>query len=74
MYEIVDEKDLTRFAIITWEDLIFYDSNDVLDVQEFFRALGGHEVFKGIYDYEQCMYLDEADIVDIVGAQTHSQD
>lgn len=74
MYEIVDEKDLSRFAIITWEDLIFYDSNDILDVQEFFRALGGHDTFKGIYDYERCMYLDEVDIIDLVGCQIHSED
>ena len=37
MYEIVDEKDLKRFAVITFEDTIFWDSDDVLECQEIFK-------------------------------------
>ena len=74
MLEIVDEKDLKRFAIITYEDLIFWDSNDVLECQMIFKTWDGEKSFKGIYDYERCMYLDEADIIDLVGCQIHSED
>ena len=74
MLETVDEKNLTRFAIITYEDLIFWDSNDVLECQMIFKTWDGTKSFKGIYDYERCMYLDEADILDLVGCQIHSED
>ena len=74
MLEIVDEKDLKRFAIITYEDLIFWDSDDVLECQMIFKTWDGTKSFKGIYDYERCMYLDEADIIDLVGVQIHSED
>ena len=74
MYEIVDEKDLKRFAVITFEDTIFWDSDDVLECQEIFKTWDGAKSFKGIYDYERCMYLDEADIIDLVGCQIHSED
>ena len=69
MYEIVDEKDLKRFAIITYEDTIFWDSDDVLECQEIFKIWDGEKSFKGIYDYERYMYLDEVDIIDLVGVQ-----
>ena len=69
--EIVDEKDLKRFAIITWEDTIFWESANVLECYEI-MDVWGKEMFKGIYDYEQSMYLDEADILDITGCQLHS--
>ena len=74
MYEIVDEKDLKRFAVITFEDTIFWDSDNVLECQEIFKTWDGAKSFKGIYDYERCMYLDEADIIDLVGCQIHSED
>ena len=70
--EIVDEKDLKRFALIDWLDIIFWDSNDVLECCEI-RDLWGKENFKGIYDNEQNMYLDEVDILDITGCQLHSE-
>ena len=72
MYEIVDEKDLKRFAVITFEDTIFWDSDDVLECQRIFKTWEGE--MKGIYDYERCMYLDEVDIIDLVGCQLHSED
>ena len=72
MYEIVDEKDLKRFAVITFEDIIFWDSDDVLECQEIFKMWEGE--MKGIYDYERSMYLDETDIIDLVGCQIHSED
>ena len=72
MFEIVDEKDLKRFAVITFEDTIFWDSDDVLECQRIFKTWEGE--MKGIYDYERCMYLDEADIIDLVGCQIHSED
>ena len=74
MYEIVSDKDLKRFAVITHVDTIFWDSNDVLECQRIYKDLGGSYSFKGIYDYERCMYLDESDIIDLVGCQTHSED
>ena len=74
MLEEVDEKDLKRFAVITYEDTIFWDSEDVLECQEIFKTWDGEKSFKGIYDYERCMYLDEADIIDLVGCQIHSED
>ena len=72
MYEIVDEKNLKRFAVITFEDTIFWDSDDVLECQRIFKTWEGE--MKGIYDYERCMYLDEVDIIDLVGCQLHSED
>lgn len=74
MYEIVSDKDLKRFAVITHEDTFFWDSNDVLECQRIYKDLGGNYSFKGIYDYERNMYLDEVDIIDIVGCQIHSED
>ena len=74
MLETVHEKDLKRFAIITYEDHIFWDSDDVLECQMIFNTWEGTKSFKGIYDYERCMYLDEADIIDLVGCQIHSED
>ena len=69
---IVDKKDLKRFAVITFEDTIFWDSDDVLECQRIFKTWEGE--MKGIYDYERCMYLDEVDIIDLVGCQIHSED
>ena len=70
--EIVNEKDLKRFAIITWEDTIFWDSNDILECCEI-MDVWGKENFKGIYDNEQSIYLDEVDMLDITGCQLHSE-
>ena len=55
MLEIVDEKDLKRFAVITYEDTIFWDSDDVLECQEIFKTWDGEKSFRGIYDYEKCI-------------------
>ena len=74
MYEIVDEKDLKRFAVITLEDTIFWDSADVIEGLEIYKDFGAGCSFKGIYDYERGMYLDEVDIIDLVGCQIHSED
>ena len=68
--EIVDEKDLKRFAIIDWMDIIFWESNDVLECYNIYVTFG--KDFKGIYDYQQDKYLDEADIIDLTGCQIHS--
>ena len=65
-------EDLKRFAVITFEDTIFCDSDDVLICQRIFKMWEGK--MKGIYDYERNMYLDEADIIDLVGCQIHSKD
>ena len=65
-------EDLKRFAVITFEDTIFCDSDDVLECQRIFKMWEGK--MKGIYDYERSMYLDEADIIDLVGCQIHSED
>lgn len=72
MYEIINEKDLKRFAVITFEDTIFWESDDVLECLRIFETLEGE--MKGIYDYKRCMYLDEVDIIDLVGCQIHSED
>ena len=69
--EIVNEKDLKRFAVIDLFDVIFWDSNDVSECYEIYD-INGKENFKGIYDYKQQMYLDEVDILDITGCQIHS--
>lgn len=70
--EIINEKDLKRFAVITHLDLIFWDSDDVTECYDAFKSCGGEYCFKGVYDYKQCMYLDEVDILDITGCQIHS--
>ena len=74
MLEEIDEKDLKRFAVITYEDTIFWDSNDVLECEEIFRTWDGTKSFKGIYDYERSMYLDLVDIIDLVGVQIHNEE
>ena len=74
MYEIVDEKNLKRFAVITHGDIIFWDSNDIKECLRIFDTWDGEKFFKGIYDYERGMYLDNADIIDLVGCQIHSED
>ena len=70
--EIVNEKDLKRFAVIDLFDVIFWDSDDVSECYEIYDMFG-KENFKGIYDYKQQMYLDEVDILDITGCQIHSE-
>ena len=70
--EIVNESEIKRFAVITYVDTIFWDSDDVIECYEIFMGLGGEDVFRGVYDYKQCMYLDEVDILDITGCQIHS--
>ena len=62
-----------RFAIIDWLDCIAYESDNVLDCTEVL-ALYDSDDFKGIYDYEQNMYLNEVDILDIVGCQIHDNE
>lgn len=70
--EIVDEKDLKRFTLIDNWDIIFWDSNDLIECLDIMK-IWGKENFKGIYDNEQHMYLDEADMLDITGCQLHSE-
>ena len=68
--EIVNEKDLKRFAIIDWMDIIFWDSNDILECYNIYVMFDKN--FKGIYDFKQDRYLDEADIIDLTGCQIHN--
>ena len=70
--EIVNEKDLKRFAVIDLFDIIFWDSDDVNECYDFYKTFG-EENFKGIFDYKQNMYLDIVDIIDITGCQLHSE-
>ena len=70
--EIVDEKDLGRFAVIDMFDIILWDSNDVTECYNFYLNCG-KEYSKGVYDYQQNKYLDEVDILDITGCQLHSE-
>ena len=65
--EIVNEKDLKRFAIIDWMDIIFWDSNNILECYNIYIMFDKN--FKGIYDFKQDRYLDEADIIDLTGCQ-----
>ena len=68
--EIVRDEDLCRFAIIDHFDIIFYDSDDIKALYTIYINFGKH-LFRGIYDYEQDRYLDEADILDLIGCQIH---
>ena len=70
--EIVKDEDLCRFAIIDHFDIIFYDSNNVKELYNMYHTFG-KENFRGIYDYEQDRYLDETDIIDLIGCQIHSE-
>ena len=70
--EIVKQEDLSRFAVIDWMDLILFDSNDITECLNVYDSFGKH-VCKGIYDYQQNMYLDEVDILDLTGCQIHSE-
>lgn len=67
--EIVKEGDLKRFAVIDHFDIIAFDSNSVTEAYSFFCLFGKHDTFRGVYDYQQDMYLDEVDIIDITGVQ-----
>lgn len=69
--EIVDEKELKRFAVIDMFDTILYDSDDVMECFDFDKMMGGYT--RGVYDYQQNKYLDEVDILDITGCQLHSE-
>lgn len=60
-----------RFAVITQLDTILWESDDVEECYNIFKSWG-EEFCKGVYDYEQCMYLDIVDILDITGCQLHS--
>lgn len=62
-----------RFAVITWEDTIIFDSDDVSECYDIYE-MWGKELMRGVYDYEQCKYLDLVDIIDITGVQIHSGD
>ena len=70
--EIVNEKDLCRFAVIDMLDLILWDSNDVLECYQIYLTWG-KKYCRGIYDYQQSKYLDEADIIDLTGCQLHNE-
>ena len=70
--EIVNEEDLGRFAVIDMFDIILWDSNDVLECYNFYLNCG-KEYCRGVYDYQQNKYLDEADIIDLTGCQIHSE-
>lgn len=74
MLEEIEEKNLKRFAVITYEDTIFWDSDDISECEEIFWTWECEKSFKGIYDYQRGMYLDEVDIIDLVGCQIHSED
>lgn len=69
--EIVKQEDLGRFAVIDWMDIILFDSNDITECLNVYSF--GKEFCKGIYDYQQNMYLDEVDILDLTGCQLHSE-
>ena len=70
--EIVKDEDLCRYALIDQFDIIFYDSNDVKELYSMYIDFG-KENFKGIYDHEQDRYLDEIDIIDLIGCQIHNE-
>ena len=70
--EIVNEEDLCRFAVIDMFDIILWDSNDVLECYKIYLTWGKN-FCRGIYDYQQNKYLDEADIIDLTGCQLHSE-
>lgn len=55
-----------RFAIIDMLDCIFFESDDIEEVCEVYYRIGNSH-FRGIYDYEQEMYLDVVDIIDLTG-------
>ena len=74
MLKEIHEKDLKRFAVITYEDTIFWDSDNVLECHSIWEDFGGDWSFKGIYDYERGKYLNIVDILDLVGFQIHSED
>lgn len=60
-----------RFALIDHLDRIFYDSDDLKEVLSV-QSLWGEDMFRGVYDYEQNIYLGECDVIDILGCQIHS--
>ena len=70
--EIVNEEDLSRFAVIDMFDIILWDSNDVLECYNFYLNWG-NKYCRGVYDYQQNKYLDETDIIDLTGCQIHSE-
>lgn len=59
MFEIVDEKDLGRYAVIDHFDVIFWDDDSLLECQLIFDNFGGLKTFRGIYDYQENRYLTE---------------
>ena len=62
MYEVVDEKDLGRYAIITYADTIFWDSNDLDECLSIFELWDGQKTFRGVYDYQENKYIKGEDI------------
>ena len=60
-----------RFALIDHLDCIFYDSDSLDELLSIQRDLG-KDAFRGIFDYQQNIYLDECDMIDILGVQIHS--
>ena len=63
-----------RFAIIDDFDIIVFESDDLIELYEFYTLMGGKLAFRGIYDYAEFKYLDEVDIIDLIGVQIHSED
>ena len=57
--EIVDEKDLKRYAVIDTFDIIAYDSDDLEDCKNFFEFFSDFQTFLGIYDYKEEKYVIE---------------
>lgn len=60
-----------RFALIDHLDCIFYDSDSLEEVLSV-ESTWGKDMFRGIFDYEQNIYLDNCDMIDILGVQIHS--
>ena len=69
--EAVKNEDLKRFAVIDWMDLILFDSNELIECLNVYNAF--KKSSKGIYDYLAGKYLDEVDIIDIIGVTFHSE-
>lgn len=62
--EIINEKDLKRYAVISWEDIILFDSDDLLSCHFVYMMNEGYT--KGIYDYKINKYLDIDEVIDTI--------
>ena len=65
IYGILDEEETEEYCHTI--------ADDVLECQKIFKTWDGEKSFKGVYDYEKCRYLDEADILDLVECQINSE-